>query len=150
MVPKAPPSVSTRVAAQSSTATRVALAALVDALGRGDPRARCDPHDRTDDGLDDVAPVRIHVEDQAAAAGAIIPARPLARPLAAVEHPPAELEPEADDAPERAARVSAASFANARQMDLVLDRAVLEPARLRPARSKASPCAAVGATGFSE
>jgi len=56
----------------------VALAPLVDALRRGDPRARRHPHDAADDGLDDVAPVRVHVEDDASAARAIIPARALA------------------------------------------------------------------------
>src|SRR5262245_1081101 len=55
----------------------IALAPLVDALGRGDPRARRHPHDAADDAFDDVAPVRVHVEDHAAAAGAVIPARAL-------------------------------------------------------------------------
>src|SRR5262249_56305523 len=72
----------------------IALAPLVDALGRGDPRARRHPHDAADDCLDDVAPVRVHIEDDASAAGAIIPTRALAGLRAAVEYPPAELEPQ--------------------------------------------------------
>src|SRR5262249_51683016 len=53
----------------------VALAPLVDALGRGDPRARRYAHDAADDAFDGVAPVRVHIEDDASAAGAIIPTR---------------------------------------------------------------------------
>src|SRR5215831_11068501 len=43
----------------------VALALLVDALRRGDPRARRHAHDAADDAFDDVAPVRVHIEDDA-------------------------------------------------------------------------------------
>src|SRR5262249_45831904 len=109
----------------------VALAPLVDALGRGDPRARRHPHDAADDAFDDVAPVRIHIEDHAAA-GAIIPARALAGLLAAVERPPAELELESRDAPERAAPRERGELLQSGQMDLVLDHAMLDaaPARL--------------------
>src|SRR5262249_12547117 len=98
----------------------VALAPLVDALGRGDPRARRHPHDAADHAFDDVAPVRVHIEDDASAAGAIIPTRPLAGLLAAVEHPPAELEPESDDASEVAALRERGKLLQSRKMDLVL------------------------------
>ena len=63
--------------------------------------------------------------------GAIVPARPLARPSHAVEHPPAEFEPESDDPAERAAARERGKLLQAGQMDLVLDDAVLESARLR-------------------
>src|SRR5215468_3096258 len=106
----------------------IALAPLVDALGRGDPRGRRHPHDAADDGLDDVAPVRVHIEDDAAAAGAIIPTRPLAGLLAAVEHPPAELEAESHHAPELPAARERGELLQSRQMDLVLDDAVLDAA----------------------
>src|SRR6516165_5235195 len=109
----------------------IALAPLVDALRRGDPRGRRHPHDAADDGLDDVAPVRVHIEDDAAAAGAIIPTRPLAGLLAAVEHPPAEFELESHDAPERAAPRERGELLQSRKMDLVLDHAVLDAAPLR-------------------
>src|SRR4029077_9420857 len=79
---------------------------------------------------DDVAPVRIHVEDDPAAPQAIIPTRALAGPLAAVEHPPTEIEPESDDASQLAARHERGELAEARKMHLVLDDAVLEPAAL--------------------
>ena len=46
----------------------LAMTLFVDALGGGDPLARSDAHDAPDDALDDIAPVRIHIEDQAAAA----------------------------------------------------------------------------------
>src|SRR5262249_30681269 len=95
----------------------IALAPLVDALGRGDPRARRHPHDAADAAFDDLAPVRVHVEDHAAAAGAVIPARALAGLLAAVEHPPAELELESHDAPERAGPRERGKPLQSRQMD---------------------------------
>src|SRR5262249_20197638 len=109
----------------------IALAPLVDPLGRGDPRARRHPHDAADDAFDDVAPVWVHIEDDASAAGAIIPARALAGLLAAIEHPPAELELESDDAPERAAPRQRGEFLQSRKMDLVLDDAVLDAAPSR-------------------
>src|SRR5262249_56130562 len=94
--------------------------------------------DGAEDGLDDVAPVRVHIEDDAAAAGAIIPTRPLAGLLAAVEHPPAELELESHHAPELPAARERGELLQSRQMDLVLDDAVLDaaPARL-PQQSQA-------------
>ena len=118
----------------------VARAPLVDALGRGDPRARRHPHDAADDGLDDVAPVRIHIQNNATAAGAVIPTRALAGLLAAVEHPPAELEPESHDAPERAAARERGKLLQSRKMDLVLDDAMFDaaPARL-PQQGQALP-----------
>src|SRR5215831_4199913 len=109
----------------------IALAPLVDARGRSDPLARRHPHDAPDDPLDDVAPVRIHIEDDAAAAGAVIPARPLAGLLAAVEHPPAELELESPDAPELAAPRQRGKLLQPGKMDLVLDYAVLHAAPAR-------------------
>src|SRR5262249_62121368 len=84
--------------------------------------------DAAADRLDDVAPVRIHVEDDAAAAGAIIPTRPLAGLRAAVEHPPAELELESHDAPELAASRQRGKLLQPGKMDLVLDHAVLHAA----------------------
>ena len=75
--------------------------------------------------------MRIHIEDQAAAAGTVVPARPLTRLLAAVEHPPAEFEPEAHDAPERAALRERGELRQSWKVDLVLDRAVFEAARHR-------------------
>src|SRR5262249_7197552 len=103
----------------------ITRALLVDALGGRDPFARGDPHDAPDDALDDVAPVRIHIEDQAAPASAIVPARALTRPVAAIEHPPAELKPKGDDAPEHTALDERGKLLQPRQVDLVLDRAVL-------------------------
>src|SRR5947199_3298513 len=78
----------------------IALAPLIHAFGRGGPRARGHAGDTADETFDHVAPVRVHVEEDAAAIGAIVPARPLAALLAAVEHPPAEFEPEGSDAAE--------------------------------------------------
>src|SRR5262249_57614980 len=72
----------------------------------------------------------IHIEDDAAAC-AIIPTRPLAGLLAAVEHPPTELEPEASNASERAARGERGKLLQPRKMHLVLDHAMLAAARLR-------------------
>src|SRR5262249_58983118 len=89
---------------RSRTRSRDAVV-LAEPVGAGDDedqREQRHPQDAANDGFDDVAPVRIHVEDHAAAAGAVIPARALAGLLAAVEHPPAELELESRDTPERA------------------------------------------------
>src|SRR5262249_22289678 len=106
----------------------IARAPLVDALGRSNPLARRHPHDAAHDALDHVAPVRIHIEDDASAAGAIIPTRPLAGLLTAVEHPPAELEPESHDAPELAAPRQRGKLLQSRKMNLVLNHAVLHAA----------------------
>jgi hypothetical protein len=54
--------------------------------------------------------VRVHIEEDAAAIGAIVPARPLAALLTAVEHPPAEFEPEGHDAAELAAACECGEF----------------------------------------
>src|SRR5437660_1285875 len=81
----------------------IALAPLVDAFGRGSPGARSHAGDTAHETFDHVAPVRVHVEEDAAAVRAIIPARPLAALLAAIEHPPAEFEPKGNDAAEIAA-----------------------------------------------
>ena len=81
--------------------------------------------------------MRIHVEDQPAAVLlAIIPARPLARYFDAVEHPPAEIDAEADDAAEEIRRRETRKLLQARQIKLVLDRPVLEAARLRDAQDR--------------
>src|SRR5881227_2507179 len=82
----------------------IALAPLVDSFGRGGPRARRHAGDTADESFDHVAPVRVHVEKDAAAMGAIVPARPLAALLGAVEHPPAEFELEGNDTAEIASR----------------------------------------------
>src|SRR6185437_4620992 len=91
----------------------VALSLFVDALRRRGPCRGRDACDAADDGFDHVAPVRIHIEHQAAAAGTIVPARPLARLAGTVEHPPAEFEPEADGAAEYAALHQASEFLQA-------------------------------------
>src|SRR5262249_19042324 len=101
---------------------------FVDALGCGDPRARRDGDDPADDTFDDVAPVRVHIEDDAATAQAIIPAWALAGPLAAVEHPPAEIEPEPDEASQLAAGHERGELAETRKMHLILHDAVFAPA----------------------
>ena len=79
----------------------------------------------------------------------VVPARPLARHVDAVEHPPAELDAEADDAAEEAELVEARELLQAGQVELVLDRAVLEPARLDGAQQLAALPSTEGATGFS-
>ena len=81
--------------------------------------------------LDHVAPVRIHVEDQPAAIGApVVPARPLAWRLDTVEHPPAELELEGDDASEEAGGCEMRELAQSREVELVLDGCGLHAPRL--------------------
>ena len=84
--------------------------------------------------------MRIHIQNNASAAGAVIPTRALTGLLAAVEHPPAELEPESHDAPERAAARERGKLLQSRKMDLVLDDAMFDaaPARL-PQQGQALP-----------
>src|SRR5262249_43129573 len=109
----------------------IALAPLVDAFGRGGPRARRHAGDAADESFDHVAPVRVHVEEDAAATPAIIPARPLAALLAAVEHPPAEFEAEGHDAAEFSVAREGGEFLQSWQMQLVLDHAMFAAAPLR-------------------
>src|SRR5262249_40505330 len=118
---------------RSRTRSRDAVV-LAEPVGAGDDedqREQRHPQDAANDAFDDVAPVRIHVEDHAAAAGAVIPARALAGLLAAVEHPPAELELESRDTPERASPRERGELLQSREMDLVFDHAVLDAAPLR-------------------
>jgi hypothetical protein len=75
--------------------------------------------------------VRIHIEDDASAARAIIPTWALAGLLAAVEHPPAEFEPKSHDAPELAAPRQRGKLLQSRKMNLVLDHVMLDAAPLR-------------------
>src|SRR6185312_607869 len=94
-----------------------------------------DATDRSEHALDDVTPVRVHVQGEPAAAAApIIPARPLARTLPAIEYPPAEIEPEAGHAPEKSPRAERTQLLQSGQEYLVLDGAVLEPACARGAQ----------------
>src|SRR5438552_19057710 len=104
---------------------------LVESLRRRRRYSGDDSADGADDALDHVAPVRVHVQDQPAAAGApIVPARALARLLDPVEHPPPELQAEADDAAQKSLLGEARKLAQPRQVKLVLDGAVLEAAGL--------------------
>ena len=128
----------------------VARAALVDPLGRRRRQRGDDAPHRPERVLDHVAPVRIHVEDEPAAVlPAVVPARPLAGHLGAVEHPPAELDAEADHAAEEIRRREPRQLLQSRQAELVLDRAVLEPARVHGAQQRQS-LITDSATGFSE
>src|SRR5579863_9521638 len=58
--------------------------------------------DRAEEPVEDVTPMREHIEDEAAAPGPlVVPARTLRGGHFAVEHPPAELEPDRYDAAEK-------------------------------------------------
>ena len=73
----------------------VPIADLVAALGHCRHVAARDGFDLAQQAIKDVAPMRKHIEDQAAARClAVIPAGPLRRVGRAVEHPPAEIEPD--------------------------------------------------------
>src|SRR5437016_2679362 len=106
----------------------IALTMLVNALGRGGPGARGDSDDAADDAFDHVPPVRVHIQDDPAAARAIIPARALAGLLAAVEHPPTEIETESDNASELSASRERGKLLQTGEIDFVLDDAMLEAA----------------------
>src|SRR5205823_6394113 len=79
----------------------VGLAAFVDAPLLPGGMATGHRGDRAEQPVEDVAPMREHIEDQPAAGRLpVIPARALRRGQLAVEHPPAEIEPDGNDIPE--------------------------------------------------
>ena len=94
--------------------------------------------DRPQQPVEDVAPMREHIEDQPAAGRlAIIPARPLRRGQRAVEHPPAEIEPHRQNAAEKVGLIELAQFLKSGQEQLVLHDAVLDARHAAPRRAKA-------------
>ncbi len=106
----------------------VGLAGLVDARGNvGGAEAR---HrlDRAEQVVEHVAPVRQHIEDDAAAfLLAVVPARALRRlPPVALEHPVAELAAHRQDAAEEAGVLQHFDLAQAGQVELVLHHAALD------------------------
>jgi hypothetical protein len=73
----------------------VPLAILVAAFGECRHVTTRHGFDFTQQPIEDVAPMGEHIEDKPAAGRfAVIPARPLRRVGHAVEHPPAEVEPD--------------------------------------------------------
>ena len=79
--------------------------------------------------------MREHIEDQPAAGGlAIIPARPLRRVGRAVEHPPAEIEPDREHPAEEIGLVELAQFGEPGQEQFVLHDTVFEAGALGAAR----------------
>src|SRR5262249_11701590 len=76
-----------------------------------------------------------HIEDQSAAGGfTIIPARPLRRVEHTVEYPPAEIEPDRENAAKEVCIKELAEPFDARQKQFALNYPVLQPGALRPAR----------------
>src|SRR5262249_19139775 len=89
-----------------------------------------DTPDRTENPLEDVAPMWVHVQGKTAAGGAlVIPAGTLACTLNAVEDPPPEFESKSGWPPKESASGEGAQLLQAGQVDLVLDRAGLESPR---------------------
>ena len=81
--------------------------------------------------------MREHIEDQAAAGRlAVVPARPLRRVQLAVEHPPAEIEPDRQHAAEELGLVQFAQLLEAGQEQLVLHDAALPAGALGGARQR--------------
>ncbi len=99
----------------------------------------------TEEVIEHVAPVAEHVEDDAAAVlAAVVPRRPLRRLPVALEHPVAELAPDRQHPPEEAAVAQHGELPQARQEQLVLHHAVLDPRVLRLARQGDGLLQAVG------
>src|SRR5690606_32035107 len=87
--------------------------------------------------VEDIAPMREHIEDQPAALGLlVVPARTLRGMHVAVEYPPAEIELHGEDAAEIAAVPQLGELLQAGQEQLVLNHAVLQPRRHRGARDR--------------
>jgi hypothetical protein len=85
--------------------------------------------------IEDVAPMGEHIEDQPTAGClAVIPARALRRVEAAVEHPPAEIEPDRQNAAKELGLVKLAQFCQPGQEQLVLYDAALQAGAMRAAR----------------
>jgi hypothetical protein len=85
--------------------------------------------------IEDVAPMGEHIEDEPAATRfAIIPARPLRRVGRAVEHPPAEVEPDRQNAPEEISIVKLAQFRKPGQKQFVLHDTVFHTGALGATR----------------
>src|SRR6185503_6321636 len=77
--------------------------------------------DGPDQMIDQITPMRRHIEDEAAAFRLlVVPARTLTGLLAAVEYPPAEIDTRMEHAAEKAALFQALQFQHARQKQLVL------------------------------
>ena len=116
-----------------------ALTGLIGAFGLPGPRHGGNPLYRPQDALDDVAPMRVHVQDQPAATGLlIVPAWPLRLGLDAIEDPPAKFNVEPDDAAEETAIHKLVEFSESRQKQLVLDRTVLQALGLDSAQQAQS------------
>jgi hypothetical protein len=91
--------------------------------------------DFAEQAIEDVAPMREHIEDQPAAAGlAIIPARPLRRIGRAVKDPPAEIEPDRQDPAEEIRLVELAQFGEPGEEQFVLNNTVFETGAFGAAR----------------
>ncbi len=113
----------------------VRIAGLVAALGQRSDVAARNGCDLAQQAIENVAPVREHIEDQPAAGGfAIIPARPLRRVGRAVEYPPAEIEPDRKHSAEEIGLVELAQFGEPRQEQFVLHNTVFETGALGAAR----------------
>lgn len=114
---------------------RVRIAGLVAALGQRRDVAARHGFDLTEQAIENVAPMREQIEDQPAAGGlAIIPARPLRRVGRAVEHPPAEVEPDRQDSAEEIRLIQLAQLGQPGQEQLVLYDTVFEAGALGAAR----------------
>src|SRR5947207_4762086 len=113
----------------------VGLATLFDpARLRGRMAAR-DGADRAEQAVEDVAPMRKHIEDQAAAGRLlVIPARALRREEIAIEYPPAEIEPDRQHAAEEIRVIEFAELFEAGQEQFVLHDAALPAGALGGAR----------------
>src|SRR5262249_62215494 len=104
------------------------LPGFIAPLGNHGRHGRDHAPDRPEYAFDHVTPVRIHIQRETATSVAlVVPAWPLAGTFVAVEHPPAEFELEASDAPEEIVRGQALQLVQAGQVNLVLDRSGLEP-----------------------
>src|SRR6266851_934251 len=115
----------------------VAAAVLVaPCRQRGHVAAR-DRGDRAEQPVEDVAPMGEHIEDQPAAALLpVIPARALRRGELAVEHPPAEFEPDRQHPAEELRLIEPAQLFEAGQEQFVLDDAAFLAGMLGGARER--------------
>jgi hypothetical protein len=113
----------------------VPLAILVSAFGERRRVTARDGFDLAQQPIEDVAPMGEHIEDEpAAGCFAIIPARPLRRVRRAVEHPPAEVEPDRQNSPEEISIVKLAQLRKPGQEQFVLHDAVFHTGALGATR----------------
>ena len=110
----------------------VRLARLVPAPRQVRDAPRVDRADRAEQVLEQVRPVREHVEHDAAAVfRAVVPRRALRRDAVPLEHPVAELDPDRQHPAEEALADQPAQLDHAGQEQLVLDDAVRDARRPR-------------------